>query len=49
VNWRGLVIAGIAALFIAFFGAYFVVASQNPASSVPGPGFVYGSPTVAAP
>jgi hypothetical protein len=49
VNWRGLVIAGIAALFIAFFGAFLVVASQSPASSVEGPGFVYGSPSIAAP
>ncbi len=49
MNWRGLVIAGIAALLIAFFGAFFVVVSQNPASSVEGPGFVYGSPSVAAP
>jgi hypothetical protein len=49
VNWRGLVIAGVAALLIAFFGSFFVVVSQNPASSVTGPPFVYGSPSVAAP
>ena len=49
MNWRGLVIAAIAALFIAFFGAFLVVVGQNPASSVEGPGFVYGSPSVAAP
>jgi hypothetical protein len=49
VNWKGLVIAAVAALFIAFLGAYLIVVSQNPASAVQGPAFVYGSPSVAAP
>jgi hypothetical protein len=49
VNWKGLVMAAAAALLIAFLGAYLIVVSQNPASAVEGPPFVYGSPSVAAP
>jgi hypothetical protein len=45
VNWKGLLVAAITALVIAFLGAYILVVSQNPASAVPGPPFVYGSPT----
>jgi hypothetical protein len=44
-----LIVAGFAALVIAFFGSFLVVVSQNPASTVSGPGFVYGSPTVPGP
>lgn len=44
MNWKGLIIAGVSALFIAFLGAYLLVVSQNPASSVSGPQFEYGAP-----
>jgi hypothetical protein len=44
MNWRALVVGTILALFLAFFGAYLVVVSQN-ASAVHGPQFVYGSPS----
>jgi hypothetical protein len=40
-----LVIAGALALVIAMGGAYLVVVSQNPSSTVNGPTFVYGSPS----
>ena len=42
--WRRLGIAGVIALVLAFLGAYLVVVSQSPASSVTGPPFVYGDP-----
>ncbi len=40
-----LLLAVVLALGIAILGAYLVVVSQNPAASVKGPTFVYGSPT----
>jgi hypothetical protein len=40
-----IILAAILALGISFLGAYLVVLSQNPASAVSGPSFVYGSPS----
>lgn len=40
--WQRVGIAAVLALLLAFFGAYFIVVSQTPASSVGGPPFVYG-------
>ena len=45
MNWKGLLVATLTALVIAFLAAYFLVVSQNPASGVPGPPFVYGPPS----
>ncbi len=45
---RGLIfllMAVILALGLSVLGSYLVVVSQNPASRVNGPSFVYGSPT----
>jgi hypothetical protein len=44
-----LIVSAIASVVIAFAGAFGAVVSQNPGSSVPGPGFVYGSPSAPAP
>jgi hypothetical protein len=40
-----LLLAGVLALGIAMGGAYLVVVSQNPSTTVTGPTFVYGSPS----
>jgi len=40
-----ILLAALLALGISFLGAYLVVVSQNPASAVSGPAFVYGSPS----
>jgi len=40
---RLMVLAALLALLIAVVGAYLVVISQNPASSVTGPSVSYGS------
>jgi len=40
---RLLVLAALLALMLAVVGAYLVVISQNPASSVTGPSVLYGS------
>ena len=39
-----LIVSAVASLVLAFGGAYLIVVSQNPASSVSGPAFVYGTP-----
>jgi hypothetical protein len=44
-----LLVAALSALIIAFFGSYLIVVTQSSASTVPGPPFVYGSPTAIAP
>ena len=44
-----LIVSAIVSVVIAVAVAFGAVVSQNPSSSVPGPGFVYGSPTAPAP
>ena len=44
-KWKNLALAGLLAFFLAFFGAYMVVASQNPSAGAGPPQFEYGSPS----